>query len=434
MAAGRRGAQNRLTPRAWPATARPTTKTISGDTAMGMLRTLLALSVVLDHLGGGTTDWLVGGRLAVQLFYVISGFLISYVLTATDHYRGAPGRFYANRALRLYPVYLAVAALTLLAYAGNGGAAFWRVYEGLPLTATLFLALSNLVILGQDWLMFFGIEHGALAFTGSFAHSDVPLYQGLLVPQAWTLGVELSFYLIAPFVLHSPRRLLALLVASLALRVALVASGIGVSDPWTYRFFPTELALFLAGSLSHQVLLPRWQAWMARAPRLPEVGTGLLLLYVLAHFSIGLPHTVRDGLAVLLFAALLPLAFLFQSRHRLDKVIGELSYPIYICHALVILFFDWLLDGTQVRQPAMFTALVVAGCIGFAALLNTLIADPVERLRRRLRRAPPANVTPEEPAPVAGATRAGAPRPQARAAGAAAGTMPRAPSTIRRAP
>ena len=173
---------------------------------MGMLRTLLALSVVLDHLGGGTTDWLVGGRLAVQLFYVISGFLISYVLTATDHYRGAPGRFYANRALRLYPVYLAVAALTLLAYAA-GGDAFWRVYDGLPLAATLFLALSNLVILGQDWLMFFGIDHGALAFTGSFARSDVPLYQGLLVPQAWTLGVEMSFYLIAPFVLHSPRRL-----------------------------------------------------------------------------------------------------------------------------------------------------------------------------------------------------------------------------------
>ena len=44
---------------------------------MGILRTLLALSVVLDHLGGGATNQLVGGRLAVQLFYVISGFLIS---------------------------------------------------------------------------------------------------------------------------------------------------------------------------------------------------------------------------------------------------------------------------------------------------------------------------------------------------------------------
>ncbi len=392
---------------------------------MGMLRTLLALSVVLDHLGGGTTDWLVGGRLAVQLFYVISGFLISYVLTATDHYRGAPGRFYANRALRLYPVYLAVAALTLLAYIG-GGAAFWRVYDGLPLTATLFLALSNLLILGQDWLMFFGIDQGALAFTGSFARSDVPLYQGLLVPQAWTLGVEMSFYLIAPFVLHSPRRLLVLLAASLALRAVLIASGIGLSDPWTYRFFPTELALFLAGSLSHQVLLPRWQAWSRRAAWLPELGTGLLALYVLVHFSIGLPHTLRDGLAVLLFAALLPLAFLFQSRHRLDKIIGELSYPIYICHALVILFFGWLLDGTQLRQPAMFTALVVAGCIGFAALLNSLIADPVERLRRRLRAAPPPADTDTGTAAAPDASRRKAPRQRA-AASAAVGTIRRAP-------
>ncbi|CAB3830198.1 MAG: acyltransferase [Achromobacter sp.] len=392
---------------------------------MGMLRTLLALSVVLDHLGGGTTDWLVGGRLAVQLFYVISGFLISYVLTATDHYRGAPGRFYANRALRLYPVYLAVAALTLLAYIG-GGAAFWRVYDGLPLAATLFLALSNLLILGQDWLMFFGIDQGALAFTGSFARSDVPLYQGLLVPQAWTLGVEMSFYLIAPFVLHSPRRLLVLLAASLALRAVLIASGIGLSDPWTYRFFPTELALFLAGSLSHQVLLPRWQAWSRRAAWLPELGTGLLALYVLVHFSIGLPHTLRDGLAVLLFAALLPLAFLFQSRHRLDKIIGELSYPIYICHALVILFFGWLLDGTQLRQPAMFTALVVAGCIGFAALLNSLIADPVERLRRRLRAAPPPADTDTGTAAAPDASRRKAPRQRA-AASAAVGTIRRAP-------
>ena len=60
---------------------------------MGILRTLLALSVVLDHLGGGATNQLVGGRLAVQLFYVISGFLISYVLTGTDRYQGATGHF-----------------------------------------------------------------------------------------------------------------------------------------------------------------------------------------------------------------------------------------------------------------------------------------------------------------------------------------------------
>jgi peptidoglycan/LPS O-acetylase OafA/YrhL len=351
---------------------------------MGFLRTLLALSVVLDHLGGGNADHLVGGRLAVQLFYVISGFLISYVLTATDHYQGAVGKFYANRFLRLFPIYLAVAAMTLLAHVLSGGA-FFRIYDALPFSAELFLVLSNLFIMGQDWLMFFGIEHSSLVFTGNFAHSDVPLYKGLLVPQAWTLGVEMSFYLVAPFVLGSPRRLLALLAASLALRGVLIATGIGLGDPWTYRFFPTELALFLIGSLSHQVLLPRFKAWTQKVKRLPELGTAMLFAYCLLHFSIGINPTMRDGLAVLLFAALLPLAFLFQSRHRLDKAIGELSYPIYICHALVIMFFSWLLDEINVHQPMLFSALVITGCIGFSALLNGLIADPVERLRNRLR-------------------------------------------------
>ncbi|WP_447991614.1 acyltransferase family protein [Achromobacter spanius] len=365
---------------------------------MGFLRTLLALSVVLDHLGGSYTDNLVGGRLAVQLFYVISGFLISYVLTATDNYQGATGKFYANRFLRLFPIYLAVAALTLAAHVLSGGA-FFRIYDALPFSAELFLVVSNLFIFGQDWLMFFGIQDSALAFTGSFARSEVPLYQGLLVPQAWTLGVEMSFYLVAPFVLGSPRRLLALLAASLALRGVLIATGIGSSDPWTYRFFPTELALFLIGSLSHQVLLPLFKAWTRRVNRLPEIGTAVLFAYTLLHFSISISPTVRDGLAVLLFAALMPLAFLFQSRHRLDKAIGELSYPIYICHSLVILVFGWLLNDIQTHQPTLFAALVVAGSIGFSALLNGLVADPVERLRSRLRSKPQAGAPVPVPAP-----------------------------------
>ncbi|CAB3628311.1 acyltransferase family protein [Achromobacter aegrifaciens] len=351
---------------------------------MGFLRTLLALSVVLDHLGAGATNHLVGGRLAVQLFYVISGFLISYVLTATDHYQGAVGKFYANRFLRLFPIYLAVAALTLAAHVMSGGA-FFRIYDALPFSAELFLVLSNIFIMGQDWLMFFGIEHSALKFTGNFAHSEVPLYEGLLVPQAWTLGVEMSFYLVAPFILHSPRRLLALLAASLALRGVLIATGIGLGDPWTYRFFPTELALFLLGSLSHQVLLPRYKAWTQRIKRLPEIGTAVLAVYCVLHFSIAMNQTVRDGLAVLLFGALLPLAFLFQSRHRLDKAIGELSYPIYICHSLVIMFFKWLLEEAHLDQPLLFMALVITSTIAFSALLNSVIADPIERLRSRLR-------------------------------------------------
>ena len=200
--------------------------------------------------------------------------------------------------------------------------------------------------------MFFGIEHSSLLFTGSFAHSDVPLYQGLLVPQAWTLGVEITFYLVAPFVLRSPRRLLALLAASLALRAVLIATGIGE------RSLDLPLLSRRVGAVpGRRAVAPDTAAALAGAdaPLAPAAGTGRrhpggVLLRAL---FIGLNHNLRDALAVLLFAALLPLAFLFQARYRLDKAIGELSYPIYICHALVILFFGWLLDGASARQPAL---------------------------------------------------------------------------------
>ena len=79
---------------------------------MGTLRTILALSVVFNHCSWHDGFVFVGGRNAVQLFYMISGFLISHVLTHNPAYRN-PFKFYANRALRLYPIYYAVAVMAL---------------------------------------------------------------------------------------------------------------------------------------------------------------------------------------------------------------------------------------------------------------------------------------------------------------------------------
>ena len=134
--------------------------------------------------------------------------------------------------------------------------------------------------------MFFGIEHSSLLFTGSFAHSDVPLYQGLLVPQAWTLGVEITFYLVAPFVLRSPRRLLALLAASLALRAVLIATGIGE------RSLDLPLLSRRVGAVpGRRAVAPDTAAALAaltrRWPRLPELGVAILAAYCCAHFSSG---------------------------------------------------------------------------------------------------------------------------------------------------
>jgi peptidoglycan/LPS O-acetylase OafA/YrhL len=104
---------------------------------------------------------------------------------------------------------------------------------------------------GQD-LYHFLHQDGALAFTADFWTNPHPLWRLLIMPQAWTLSLEFSFYLIAPFVVRRAFRSIALiLMASLALRLLLQLWLCWHGDPWSYRFFPSELALFLLGTLGY---------------------------------------------------------------------------------------------------------------------------------------------------------------------------------------
>lgn len=359
---------------------------------MGLLRTIFALSVVLDASPFNDGNVLVGGRLAVQLFYVISGFLISYILTANDTYRST-FKFYQNRFLRLFPTYIVV-ALAVLAVNMAANHAFFDLYNKLPESAVLFLILANIFIVGQDWVMFAGIKNAALVFTGSFLDSDVPLYQGLLVPQAWTLGVELSFYLLAPFFLRSLKWVLVLFLASLCLRGVLLYLGVAQTDPWSYRFFPMELALFLAGSLSHRLLLPAWRKLCKRAHYLPEIATGLFVLYTVFHFSVTFNHNLRDALALVVFVAIMPLTFIFQGRYRLDRRIGSLSYPIYISHSLAILAVERLAAAIRLDNALAISAMNVVFTLALAWALYRAVDSRVEALRQRIKEEQPASGAP----------------------------------------
>lgn len=354
---------------------------------MGTLRTLFALAVVLGHAPGGF-EFSVGARTAVQLFYAISGFLMSYVLIEARSYR-SKGDFYLSRWLRLYPVYAAVALLALASEFLKGGALF-ALYRQIPFSADLLLALSNLLLFGQDWVLFAGVRGGELVFAASFTDTEHRLYQGLLVPQAWTLGVELSFYLIAPFILHRRRLLVGLLLASLALRAALIAGGLGLQNPWSYRFFPTELALFILGALAHQVVLPRVRSLFSDARRLARwanCAAGFLIVFAALYALLPLAEPLRVLLPFAVFIPLLPFAFLFQNAHPLDARIGDLSYPLYICHILVQRTLDSLFAGWQLapgKATAIFGALV---SVAFAFLLHKLVGEKVDAARSRLRRA-----------------------------------------------
>jgi len=358
---------------------------------MGSLRTLLALTVLLTHSYGGLV--LVGGQNAVRLFYLISGFLISYVLTEARSYNDLRS-FYVNRFLRLYPIYATVAAATLIFYVAIGQQAFFDVYRDSPASARAMLALTNVVLFGQDWVMFTAIEHGRLVLSADFWRSDIPLYEGLLAPQAWTLGVEMSFYLVAPFILPRRKWLLAAFVASLAIRLVLLRKGLGWNDPWNYRFFPSELCLFLAGSLAHQHLLPLYKRIGRDGLQAAAKGaTAFLIALVLVYPLLPLSELAKMALLFPAFAIAMPLAFVFQSHSKLDRWIGEFSYPVYIGHMLVFSAVTALCAHLRIGSKVTIATAAVLGSLALAYLLNASVGRVVERIRRRVREQRPPMVT-----------------------------------------
>jgi peptidoglycan/LPS O-acetylase OafA/YrhL len=84
------------------------------------------------------------------------------------------------------------------------------------------------------------------------------------------------------------------------------------------------------------------------------------------------------------FPLFVPVAFIFQNRHPLDAMVGDLSYPIYIGHFLIISVVAHAAKTFYITEANMITAVNVAASIGFAILLNVLIAARVEKFRKRI--------------------------------------------------
>lgn len=357
---------------------------------MGLIRVLLALSVVFAHSPWNNGSALVGGRNAVQLFYMISGFLITHVLSTNKNY-SSPIRFYVNRGLRIYPTYYVVALLSLIP-ALRPHTQFSDFYHQAGATAGSLVAMSNALIFGQDWAMFGAVHDGVLSFAVDFKQSSPPLFTGLLIPQAWTLGLELTFYLIAPFLLRSNAAIVAALVLSLIVRAYLMFAGIGTVDPWSYRFFPAELSLFLIGALANRFGLPIWKRVLERSGRrlVLSASVATMSLLILIYAAVPLSEAVKTIGLMAIFAVLLPLTFLYQSGSKLDKRLGDLSYPIYIGHILMILLVGAAWRGLHLGpNTAAITLANIVAAIAFAFVLNRSLERPIERLRSKVRRGQP---------------------------------------------
>ena len=363
---------------------------------MGILRFILAITVVIAHSSSVFGFSFVGGQIAVQAFYIISGFYMTLILN--EKYVGINRSyklFISNRFLRLYPIYwtvlfLKIASSLAISISTNGinlgkFAIYTEYFHTMSFGSFIFLLFTNLFIFLQDMVMFLGLDvsSGQLFFTSNFNETSPQLNKFLFIPQAWTVAVELSFYLIAPFLVRKKLKLIiSLILLSLLLRFVLFHYGLS-NDPWSYRFFPTELVFFLLGIVSYQIYV-LIRTLDIKKGYLNAIWFSILGFTLFYNF---LPIPYKYPIYLFLFFICLPFIFILTKKWKYDIYIGELSYPIYISHIFVL--------GCMIaiKIPVVFglgLSLIVMTVI-FSILLNELVAKKIEKVRQK-RIIPTANI------------------------------------------
>lgn len=326
---------------------------VGASGALSLFRFSLALMVMAVHLSPLVPPQ--SGRLAVEAFFCISGFLISMV--ATTRYEGRPIAFLANRFLRIYPTYwtcLAIAVVVVLA---------------LPSSTQLHPSL-RLPDTGADWaanLAVFGLTQQTMS---------------RLLPAAWSLHTELWFYFVIGLVTAGrPRLTLAMLAATLAL------SFYCAFGPSPFSFYGTPIGnadAFFIGSavfMAREYLRPRHPLLVA--------GLGLAAFEILAWGPFVHSQTVNEFLgapAAGLFLLGLwnaDLDAVFGRWKAQCNLLGRLSYPLFLLH--------WPLGAlamglTGFAPSAALLLLTFALSLAAAALVLWGVEEPLVRLRAAIRR------------------------------------------------
>lgn len=332
------------------------------------LRAVAVLLVLVFHFG--VVDMGHAGFIGVDVFFVISGFLITGILLRQlDAGRFSLAEFYTSRIRRLAPSLLVVVSLTVA----------WGATRQFP---EQFTELVRQAILSQLYLVNFHF-YANVGYFGLRA-ADVPLLH------LWSLAVEEHFYIFYPLgllLLHRHARrflwwgiVLAALV-SFTLNLALV----GKRPELTFYMLPTRAWELLAGALAARIAT-RWPMDSRAREGALIAGLGFIALALAVHRpSTPFPGTfallpVAGGMLVVMSAGASPTRISGLLSNPVMTYVGRISYPLYLVHWPIHVFSrDALGDAYGVPQRWL-----MLGCsVALAALLFHFVEEPV-RARRVL--------------------------------------------------
>lgn len=361
---------------------------------------------VMAIFGSPVTGWIKNGTLGVDLFFVISGFLMGSILFGEYKTSGELdfARFYVRRFLRLIPVYVVIMALGLFFLHGVAGKPVW--YNAENFWANL-LYVNNFLPIAQQYMGW-----------------------------CWSLAIEEQFYLLLPacillFMRGGKGRiqvLVGLMLLSVAIRYTVIhTSGIvhpfrfaQSTAPW-YAWFDIiydkpwmrfgGLLAGVTGAFLNTYHLPGVKRFFARTGVVAALG--LFSCFIIVHISVTASGSIffdplpllarelwgtffRDAFSLatifLIMAAMHSPALLGRAMRRLLSwrgfyPIAQLSYSIYLVHEM---FFIWLFPRTTPLLIPLFGnygSMAVNAVIGFglalgiAGTLYVWIERPCMRLR-----------------------------------------------------
>ncbi len=313
------------------------------------LRAISVIAVILYH---ANVSWLPGGFLGVEVFFVISGFLITSLLLEERFHTGRIDlrHFWVRRARRLLPaLYLLLIVVSLLALL------FYKDAAG-RLGGDVVAALAYV----SNWWNIF-LNESYFAQTGR-----PPLLRHL-----WSLAVEEQFYLIFPPIFVFAIRRFGSQVIRVALVVLTLASTITMAvlfEPYAdpsrvYYGTDTRLGAMLVGAL----LAFAWAPWRSSRPAAPRAGVALdvvgggatlAVIWFLTRVNEFDPFIYRGGFLLLDVVVIVVIAVLVHPAAHLSKIfafkplvwVGLRSYAIYLWHWPIFQFtrpeLDIALDGT----------------------------------------------------------------------------------------
>lgn len=293
--------------------------------------------------------------MAVVGFYVTSGYVMTGVLRNRYQSLGEAPLFYLDRALRLFPQYLAIALVTLAWLLAADATTLFLQHR--PTALELF---NNLAVVPLNYFNY----NGADRFT--------------LIPPAWSLGAEIQFYLLLPLILRARA-----VVSVISITVyACAAFGQINSELFGFRLLPGVLWFFMAGSWlydAHQQADPRHAGRGVVMVMLAVAGAAILLAI---NGKLALPYN-RETL-IGLFVALPALHLLsLLPRRAWDERLGDLSYGLFLNHFLIL----WVVFDSSV-QGVWFQLAFIACASVCAWLSQRLVERPALEWRQRLRAQP----------------------------------------------